>query len=85
MHCHANARLTPRGRAEVFAVIEAGMTVLDEGEELGIVSPSSGTWTSRRPRRSTRTSLARCSAGPPSGWTQPSSVAQRPPAGSWLG
>jgi transposase InsO family protein len=28
MHCHANARLTPRGRAEVFAAVEAGMTVV---------------------------------------------------------
>lgn len=27
MHCHANARLTPRGRADVFAATEAGMTV----------------------------------------------------------
>ncbi len=27
MHCHANARLTPRGRAEVFAAVEAGLTV----------------------------------------------------------
>ena len=27
MHCHANARLTPRGRAEVFEAVEAGMTV----------------------------------------------------------
>src|SRR6266446_2509434 len=27
MHCHANARLTPRGRAQAFAAIEAGMTV----------------------------------------------------------
>lgn len=27
MHCHANARLTPRGRAEIFAAVEAGMTV----------------------------------------------------------
>ena len=27
MHCHANARLTPRGRATVFALVEAGMTV----------------------------------------------------------
>ena len=27
MHCHANARLTPRGRAEVFAAVEAGMAV----------------------------------------------------------
>lgn len=27
MHCHANARLTPRGRAEVFAAVEAGMTI----------------------------------------------------------
>lgn len=27
MHCHANARLTPRGRAQVFAAVEAGMTV----------------------------------------------------------
>lgn len=27
MHCHANARLTPRGRAEVFAAVEAGVTV----------------------------------------------------------
>lgn len=27
MHCHGNARLTPRGRAEVFAAVEAGMTV----------------------------------------------------------
>jgi len=27
MHCHANARLTPRGRTEVFAAVEAGMTV----------------------------------------------------------
>ena len=26
MHCHANARLTPRGRAQVFAAVEAGMT-----------------------------------------------------------
>jgi transposase InsO family protein len=27
MHCHANARLTPRGRADVFAAVDAGMTV----------------------------------------------------------
>jgi transposase InsO family protein len=27
MHCHANARLTPRGRAEVFAAVDAGLTV----------------------------------------------------------
>ncbi|HXG40007.1 MAG TPA: IS481 family transposase [Candidatus Limnocylindrales bacterium] len=27
MHCHANARLTPRGRATVFLLVEAGMTV----------------------------------------------------------
>jgi transposase InsO family protein len=27
MHCHANARLTPRGRVTVFALVEAGMTV----------------------------------------------------------
>jgi transposase InsO family protein len=27
MHCHANARLTPRGRATVFELVEAGMTV----------------------------------------------------------
>ena len=27
MHCHANARPTPRGRAEIFAAVEAGMTV----------------------------------------------------------
>ena len=27
MHCHANARLTPRGRAAVFAAVDAGMTV----------------------------------------------------------
>ncbi len=27
MHCHANARLTPRGRAELFRSVEAGMTV----------------------------------------------------------
>ena len=27
MHCHANARLTPRGRAHVFPAVEAGMTV----------------------------------------------------------
>ena len=27
MHCHANARLTPRGRAEIFAAVEAGMNV----------------------------------------------------------
>lgn len=27
MHCHANARLTPRGRAAVFAAVQAGMTV----------------------------------------------------------
>jgi len=27
MHCHANARRTPRGRAEVFEAVEAGMTV----------------------------------------------------------
>lgn len=27
MHCHANARLTPRGRAEVFTAVEAGLTV----------------------------------------------------------
>ena len=27
MHCHANARLTPRGRAEVFRAVEAGLTV----------------------------------------------------------
>jgi transposase InsO family protein len=27
MHCHANSRLTPRARAEVFAAVEAGLTV----------------------------------------------------------
>jgi len=27
MHCHANARLTPRGRATVFELVESGMTV----------------------------------------------------------
>jgi transposase InsO family protein len=27
MHCHANARLTPRGRAEVFDAVAAGATV----------------------------------------------------------
>ena len=27
MHCHANARLTPRGRADVFSAVEAGLTV----------------------------------------------------------
>jgi transposase InsO family protein len=27
MHCHANARRTPRGRAEVFLAVEAGLTV----------------------------------------------------------
>jgi len=27
MHCHANARLTPRGRATVFLLVEAGMTL----------------------------------------------------------
>jgi transposase InsO family protein len=27
MHCHANSRLTPRARAEVFSAVEAGMTV----------------------------------------------------------
>ena len=27
MHCHANARLTPRGRTTVFELVEAGMTV----------------------------------------------------------
>jgi transposase len=27
MHCHAHARLTPRGRATVFELVEAGMTV----------------------------------------------------------
>lgn len=27
MHCHANARLTPRGRATVFLLVEAGLTV----------------------------------------------------------
>ena len=27
MHCHPNARRTPRGRAEVFDLVEAGMTV----------------------------------------------------------
>lgn len=27
MHCHANARLTPRGRAELFRSVDAGMTV----------------------------------------------------------
>lgn len=27
MHCHPNAHLTPRGRARVFAAVEAGMTV----------------------------------------------------------
>ena len=27
MHCHANARLTPRGRADVFTAVEAGLTV----------------------------------------------------------
>lgn len=28
VHCHPNARLTPRGRAEVFLAVEAGMTVV---------------------------------------------------------
>ena len=27
MHCHANAALTPRRRAQVFEAVEAGMTV----------------------------------------------------------
>jgi transposase InsO family protein len=27
MHCHANAALTPRGRAKVFEAVDAGMTV----------------------------------------------------------
>ena len=27
MHCHPNARRTPRGRAEVFRLVEQGMTV----------------------------------------------------------
>lgn len=27
MHCHPNARRTPRGRAEVFRLVEAGLTV----------------------------------------------------------
>ena len=27
MHCHGNARLTPRGRAAVFRAVEAGMTI----------------------------------------------------------
>jgi transposase len=27
VHCHPNAHLTPRGRARVFAAVEAGMTV----------------------------------------------------------
>jgi transposase InsO family protein len=27
MHCHANSRLTPRARAEVFTAVEAGLTV----------------------------------------------------------
>jgi transposase InsO family protein len=27
VHCHANARLTPRGRAELFRSVDAGMTV----------------------------------------------------------
>ena len=27
MHCHPNARVTPRRRAEVFEAVEAGMTV----------------------------------------------------------
>jgi len=27
VHCHANARLTPRGRCQVFMAVEAGMTV----------------------------------------------------------
>jgi hypothetical protein len=29
MHCHANAALTPKRRAEVFEAVEAGMTVSD--------------------------------------------------------
>lgn len=28
VHCHPNARLTPRGRAAVFLAVEAGMTVV---------------------------------------------------------
>lgn len=27
MHCHANARLTPKGRGQVFLAVEGGMTV----------------------------------------------------------
>jgi hypothetical protein len=28
VHCHPNARLTPRGWTDVFLAVEAGMTVL---------------------------------------------------------
>jgi len=28
VHCHPNARPTPRGRADVFLAVEAGMTVV---------------------------------------------------------
>jgi hypothetical protein len=36
MHSHANAALTPRGRAKVFEVLEAGMTVSAACQSFGV-------------------------------------------------
>src|SRR6478752_3027464 len=36
MHCHPNAFLAPRGRARVFEVVEAGMTVRAACEGAGV-------------------------------------------------
>lgn len=36
MHCHPNARRTPRGRADIFEAVEAGMTVTAACEAFGV-------------------------------------------------
>jgi len=57
VHCHPNALLTPRGRAEVFAAVEAGMTVVAACLAFNIVSPG---WSAGR-------NLAGCGARMPPG------------------
>lgn len=60
MHCHANARLTPRGRASVFLLVEAGMTVTAAGV-LGTQDVLARSFRAKRPRNS-KTIFAAASA-----------------------
>lgn len=47
MYCHANARLTPRGRATVFELVEAGMTVTAACMAAGVSRRFSHRWLPR--------------------------------------